>query len=689
MQRQSDRPQKSVCILLLAVAVAACATPASAKVIRIVLDKTRSQSPAYQGQSFGKAGQYEIVGGTAYGEIDPKDRRNAIIQDIQLAARNARGMVEYVVTFMLIKPIDMAKSSDVLFYEVQNRGRQLYPVVTNDGHTFLMSGWQGEIPPKSNPDDGIAETVHVPTAKNPDGSPVTGPVLGRIKNTSGNTAPLMVYARPIPYLPVTLDTTQATLTSRTSERIDGTSGPISKIPASDWAWADCTKAPFPGTPDPTKICLKNGFNPALLYEVVFTAKDPLVLGVGFAATRDLVSFFKHAEKDDDGTPNPLGSKISYVVGQGSSQSGNFIRSFIHLGFNEDESGKIVWDGAMPHIAGRQSAMNYRFALPDGAADPYEPGSDGVLWWSDWPDKVRGRKTAGLLDRCRATKTCPKIIETFGSTEFWALRMSPDLVGTSATEDIPIPDNVRRYYFPGTTHGGGAGGFSVDFPPAARGRGGLCVLPNNVNPESDALQALQVAMVNWVKKGTVPPASVYPRLSDRTLVQPTKAAMGFPSIPGLIFKDNFENPLLDYDWGSDFKYNDLSGVISNEPPPIKKVIPLLVPKVNADGNEVAGVPSVLHQAPLGTYLGWNITAGGFFKGQLCEFTGGFIPFAKTKADRLASGDPRPSLEERYRDHEGYVAAVRAAADKAVQQRFLLREDADRLIQQATASNVLAK
>lgn len=164
-------------------------------------------------------------------------------------------------------------------------------------------------------------------------------------------------------------------------------------------------------------------------------------------------------------------------------------------------------------------------------------------------------------------------------------------------------------------------------------------------------------------------------------------MGFPIIPGLTLTDNFENPLMDYDWGSDFKYNDVSGIISNEPPSVKKVIPLLIPKVNPDGNEIAGVPSVLLQAPLGTYLGWNLTATGFFKGHLCAFTGGYVPFAKTQADRMASDDPRLSLQERYSDHDGYVAAVRAAAEKAVSERFLLKEDADRLIRNVMDSDVL--
>ncbi len=389
--------------LFAVVAALAPASSADAKVIRIVIDKNKSESPAYGGKSFGNVGQYEKIVGQAYGEIDPKDRHNSIVQDIQLAPRNSRGMVEYVATFTLLKPIELAKGSNVLLYEVVNRGRRPSVEQLDLGYSYLFSGWQGDIAPESAIGGEQPETIQVPRAKNADGSAVTGPVLGRIKNTSGSTGPLIVYYRPVAYAPLTLDTKRATLTSSTSETIDGVSGPITTIPSADWAWADCTKAPFPGTPDPAKICLKNGFDPKLLYQVVFMAKDPLVLGIGFAATRDIVAFFRHAEHDDAGTRNPLAAKISYVVSQGASQSGNFIRSFINLGFNEDEAGQIVWDGAMPHIAGRQMALNFRFALPDGAADPYEPGSDGAVWWTPWPDTVRHRKTASLLDRCTASR----------------------------------------------------------------------------------------------------------------------------------------------------------------------------------------------------------------------------------------------------------------------------------------------
>jgi hypothetical protein len=274
------------------------------------------------------------------------------------------------------------------------------------------------------------------------------------------------------------------------------------------------------------------------------------------------------------------------------------------------------------------------------------------------------------------------METFGSAEFYNLRASPALVGTRADRDIPLPSNVRRYYFPGVSHGGGPGGFDPDPPQQS-----CCELAPNPNPSSDTLRALQTALVDWVVKGTLPPPSQYPRLDRGELVAPTQAAMGFPIIPGAPFPDGILTPLFHYDLGPEFDYNDLSGVITVQPPPIRQTLPTVVPRVDADGNEVAGVASVLHQVPLGTYTGWNTSASGFYKGQIRTNAGGFIPFAKTKAQRLASGDPRPSLEERYGTHEQYVAQVRAAAERLVWGRYLLQDDADRLIGQAEASKVL--
>jgi hypothetical protein len=658
----------------------AVAAPAESRVTRIVVDEKRS--PAYDGESFGRAGSYERIIGRVFGELDPRVRRNAVITDLELAPRNARGMVEYVATFTLWQPTDPAKASGVLIHAVPNRGNRLFfPAFhlggePGDGFFFrrgdavLMSGWQGDVVAPG------AETITVPVARNGDGSSITGPVLARFVDMPAGTQTL---ALPSAHAPVDLDTGRATLTRRASE-----DGAVIPIGPGDWAFADCRKAPFPGTPDPARLSVKGGFDPAFLYELSYTAKDPPVLGVGLAATRDVVSFFRYADRADEGVGPPIRGKVTHVVAQGISQAGNFVRTFLHLGFNEDEAGRIVWDGANAHIAARQLPINFRFARPGGAAGMYEPGSEGVLWWSDYEDKARGLGSSGLLDRCRASGTVPKVFETFGSAEFWGLRMSPNLVGTAADRDIPLPPTVRRYYFPGTTHGGGRGGFGTRVEASDRFE-----LADNPNPQAETMRALLVALIDWVASDAEPPPSRYPLLSAGQLARPDSRAMGFPAIPGSPLPDNLLNRFLDYDFGPDFRAADLSGQMTLQPPVVRQLIPSLVPKVDADGNEVGGVPLVLHRAPLGTYVGWNVARTGFARGHNPGFAGGFNPFARTKAERLRKGDPRPSLEERYLDHAGYVAAVKAAVEAMEKGRFLLVDDAARLVREADASDVLRR
>jgi hypothetical protein len=667
--------------------------PAQARVTRIAIEK--KVSPAFDGANFGSAGQYEVLAGKAYGELDPGDPHNAIITDIALAPRNARGMVEYTATFQLVKPIDVAKSSHLMWHDVPNRGGRLTiaPIERAFGDIGLSSGWQGDAAGTTAPGPNN-DYVVVPVAKNPDGSAITGRVLARIMNASGeNSQPMMVHSNPLPYRPASLETKAASLTTHASETIDGVIGATADVAPDDWAFARCNaRNPFPGTPDPTQICLKNGFDPNLLYQVTFTAKDPPVLGIGFAAFRDVASFFRNAAQDDAGTPNPLAGGVSWTISRGISQSGNFLRGFIHLGFNQDEAGRQVHDGSWPIIAGRRIGLNIRFAVPDGVLRLYEPGSEGPQWWLPAPDSVRGLPAAGILDRCTATHTCPKIIEHFGAAEVWGLKLTPEWVGTAGDADLPLPDNVRRYYIPGTQHGGGSGGFSTAAaaPPACPSVGwGMGALSANPMPHLQTVNAIRVHFRNWVMKDVAPPPSRYPTLAAGTLVDATATAMGFPALPGLPAHapDGLINPVLDYDYGPDFNYMDGAGVPTVMPPRIKHVIRMKAPRVDADGNERGGVPVVLHDAPLGTYLGWNITAAGFHKGHICNYAGGMIPFAKTKAERIANEDPRPSLEERYGTHAGYVAAVEAAARKAVAEGFLLEADAKGLMAAAEGSDVL--
>jgi hypothetical protein len=665
-------------LLTFGLALPAFVAPARAEVVRLEI---LSRTPANNGAAVGTIGPFEVIRGRVHGEVDPKDPHNAIIQDLPLAPRNARGRVEYVATFTLARPLDPARSSGVLLYQVVNRGNGQV-TIGPDGDLSLISGWQGDLVPTEN-----NQTIEVPIARQADGSPLTGPVLVRFINVPDgtNTAAIRLSSMgggPPRYPPVDLNDRAAALTMHASETLAGVQGGLTAVPRADWAFADCATTPFPGVPDPAKICLRTGFRADRIYELTYTARDPLVLGLGLAATRDIVSFFRYAARDRAGNPNPIAGAVAHTVSIGDSQSGNFIRTFLHLGFNQDEGNRIVWDGAFPRIAARQTPLNFRFALPGGAATLYEPGSEGVVWWAPYEDRARGLPRAGLLDRCTATRTCPKIIEAFGSTEFWGLRISPDLIGTDAAADIPLPDSVRRYYYPGTTHGGGRGGFDVDGVT-----GGACTLPNNPNPEADTTRALTRALVAWVVSGTAPPESRYPRLASGDLVPANRTAIGLPAIPGLTFHDGILNPVLDYDFGPSFHAADLTGVITRQPPRIRQVIPTYVPRVDADGNETSGVGSVLFQAPLGTYLGWNLTRSGIFAGQGCGFTGGYVPFARTRAERAAARDPRPSLEERYGTLEGYVCTVRRAAGQAVRDRFLLPGDAERLIAEARASRVL--
>jgi len=660
-----------------AIAVVCSAGVAHARVTRIEILKVEPVAP---GGRAGVTAPYERIAGKAHGELDPNDPKNALITDIKLAPRNARGRVEYIATFSLVKPIDMTHASGVLLYSVVNRGNGA-AAASPEGHVSLVSGWQGDVGATAT-----NQTIQVPVAKNPDGTSVSGPLVLRFTGLTGTTATLTIPRnQPSPYPPVTIDTSKASLVSAVSESATGVKSGTVVIPAGDWAFADCATTAFPGKPDATRICVKNGFNPALLYELQYTARDPLVLGMGAAATRDINSFFRYEKQDDAGTANPVAGRIRWGISEGSSQSGTFLRLFIQLGFNQDEQGRIVWDGSNPHIASRVIDLNRRFAMPGGTVSLYELGMEAPVWWEDWTDTPRGRGKAGLLDRCRASNTCPKIMETFGSAEIWGLRASPMLVGTDAKADIPFPDNVRRYYFPGVSHGGGAGGFNTTTAPVAGG----CDLPVNPAPVAPMRSALLIALTEWVTKGTPMPASKYPTIADGTLVPDTNASMGFPIIPGKPSPEHLVYPLLDYNLGSHFNYKDQSGFLTSLPQ-VKQTLPQLVVKVDADGNEIAGVKSPLQMAPLGTYTGWNVMSSGPFKGQMCLFAspvGGFIPFAKTKDERLAIRDPRLSLEERYQTHDGYVQALGAAARSLVKSGYLRQADADAMITQAEESGVL--
>ena len=651
----------------------------------------------------------EQIAGRAFGELDPKLSMNSLINDIEYV-KDADGKVRYVATFVITKPVNSKQASGLMWHEVPNRGnrRPNVPDERKNGDIDLTSAWQGDNAGSTKVLEvaGVDKPhwLKVPIARQANGAPFTGNVFARIVNRSGPASqPLIVQSNPVPYKPMTLETQKARLTTRVAESTRGEVIGEVEMPSTDWAWAKCdANHPFPGTPDPTQICLKSGFNANKLYQVVYPSAEPYALGIGFAAWRDVGHFFKTAKSDDAGTPNPIAGMTTHSIARGVSQSGNFLRGWLHLGFNQMEDGQQVHDGLWPIIAGRRVALNFRWAQPDGVLELYQAGSEGPQWWLPHADKLRGDRAVGLLDRCTKTKTCPKIIEHFGSAEVWALKLTPEWTGTDGQKDLPLPKNVKRYYIASSSHGGGAGGFNSSLPNAGLPKvGAMCpgnnfgtaVLPANPVPHTETVNALRVHFRNWVMKGVEPPPSQWPKISDKNLVPANKYALGFPSLPQLrstIPEPDFIMPVLDYDWGPEFNAADGSGIASMAPPPIKQVLPMLAPKVNADGNELGGVPVVLLEAPLGTYLGWNITAGGdrpFHQGQICNYVGGMIPFAQTLNERLSQGDPRPSLQERYGDHAGYVKAVVKAVERVQKAGFLLPEDGLRLVQEAEASKVL--
>ena len=713
-----------------------CAPLAQARVTRIVIDQTLAQ-PAIGGV---QTVAYQTINGRAFGELCISGctgaANNTIITDLNLApqvpstspATPGAVVVQYVSSFSIVKPTDNANISGVLWHDVPNRGGRIVINVAERGlgDVGVSSGWQGDNAGATSVPTYASSLVPVVSGlvnneyvKTPVATGTTGFTLARIINRTGvNAAPLNVMGNPIPYFPVdATDNSLATLTTHTGETIDGNVTVGSIIPNTDWKFCGggTFATPTAVTTLPIQVCLKSpGFSPSLLYQLVYQVKDPYVLGAGTAAFRDVGSFFRYAAADDFGTPNPIAGKISKAIIRGVSQSGNFTRHYIHLGMNQDEAGRIVHEGAWPIIAGRRVANNSRWGQPDGVLELYQQGSEGPQWWTPWPDTVRNLPVRGILDRCNATvpNTCPRIIEHFGGSEVFALKMTTEWVGTSANADIPVPRNVRRYYLPSSTHGGGGGGFAwpnpnfnalgnLNCPGNNWGRGAF--LANPV-PSTELINVLRVALRNWVMTGANPPPSRWPTLAGGTLVDPTQSAMGFPSgVPGIpdsvFLAQNFINPVFDYDWGPNFNETDATGNPTNLPPPILHVIPMKVPKVDADGNEMGGVPTVLRDAPLGTYLGWNLTqnisatdaTASFHKGQVCNYVGGYIPFAATAADRDAgsgtvwAGDPRRSLAERYGTQAGYRSAVAAAAANAVAQGYLLAADAAALNAQALTAS----
>lgn len=671
---------------------------------RLVRLEVQQREVVAGGKAFGAAGAYERLTGKAYFEVDPLFPRNAVVFDIDKALRNVRGRVEFSADMVILKPVDLSKGSNTLFFEVNNRGRKISfgrmhdtpadanlnaPMDAKDfGNGFLLErgyvvawiGWGADIAPGDN-----RLTVDFPIAMD-HGSPITERILTEFgdRNFNGGTpTTLPLSGGPAFKSFRAVSTNKAAaeaelwVVGSDSPRPSGPDIPRgTPIRDDEWAFAACPDG-WPGTPSDTDICLKSGFRNDRNYHLVYRATESPIMGLGYLTSRDFVSFLRYAEKDDDGTPNPVG-KLRYALCQGISSSGMYYRDYLYFGFNQDEQNRRVCDGVHIHVPGAQRLyLNYRFAQPNPFTqqhrERYVPDVNFPVTYGTTRDGVSGRDDAIL----KRPGTDPKIIHTDTSNEYWQFRAS--LLGTDpdGKADVADPPNVRRYLLAGTQHG-----WTKGDPPNYGIGNRQCEQLTNATHTGVMLRALIVDLEEWVKKRTPPPDSRVPRIADGTLVPPESLA--FPAIPGVTFAGLY-NGSGERDFGPRARTN--SGIIDNLFPTALTTHRILVPLVDPLGIDVAGVKHPIVQVPVATLTGWNTRRAEFGGNDLCDLLGSTIQLSRTPDEARARNDPRPALSELYRDHADYVSKIEQAARALEQQRLMLPADVELVIEEARNSSVL--
>ncbi len=647
-----------------------------AEVVRI---EVTEKSPVLDGKSFGKTGPYDRLVGKVHFEVDPKNEANRRISDIDYAPLNSRGRVEFSADLYLLVPRDPAKGNGTVFYEVVNRGRKgalsnfnlgsgSYDpreeehfgdgLLLSEGFTIAWMGWQYDVPPEP----GLMQ-FFTPTAR--DGEK---PIVGLVRSDFVPDEPMHSFhladRRHFPY-PV-LDPDDADIRLTVRDRIDGQR---TLIPRDEWLFAS-EKDGRP-VPNRTHVYVKKGLIPGKVYEIVYRAQDPKLVGLGLAATRDLMSFLKYGGgKSYDGPLADYHGHIERTIGFGSSQSGRFLRTLLYFGFNADEDGRQAFDGLWPHVAGGgRGSFNHRFAQPSRDARPHfnffyptdiYPFTDIAL-----EDPETERKE-GILSRTLEQGVAPKIFYSNSSYEYYG--RSAALIHTTpdGEADAPIQDDTRIYMFAGSQHGPGS------FPPGGRGAQNLA----NANDYRWGLRALLLSLNGWVAGKTEPPSSQYPRISDHQLVP--LAEMRFPNVPGVEIPQRMHHGYR-VDYGPGFLSER---VVTIEPPKVGKAFRMFVPQVNGDGNETSGIVFPIVQVPLASYMGWNLRSPeiGAPK-ELYSMRGSYLAFTKTAIDRGKTGDPRPSIEERYENREVYLERITKASRKLATEGYILPRDIPGIVEQA--------
>ena len=729
---RTTRIMKLTTILWVLIALLLIPAFSEARVISVQMS---APTIAFGGYSWPGVGQYEKITGVAYAEVDPADHRNAIIVDIGLAETqpgpgqpgkidkgNGKAAVAYLLNFYILKPVNLNQVDRSLngygkmMYEPPNRGGKTWtalgrvsgggndPATITDptilansflmprGYTLVWSGWEPLVP-LANLGTSLTASVALPIAENPDGSTITGPAYEYIV-TSGTSFTLA-------YPAATDDKGAATLTHRV--HLDDVP---EIIPASGWEYTDASLTAIRLLPAGTAFVAND------IYEFSYTAKDPTVAGLGFAAIRDWVSWLRYEAQDDSGTPNPLANYITRIYTEISSQPGRLLNDFRNLGFNEDDRGRVgrkVFDGHMQWIAaGSGIGMNYRFSQ-SGRTErnrQHHLYPENLFPFANVTatDPFTG-KTDSRYARCQATGTCPFGVEIYSANEYWVKTASLLHTQPDGSADLPDSPYTRNYFMSSMQHGTGN----------ATNRGACQQFGNPLN-SAPVQRALFLALDAWADDGKPPPASRVPRLDDGTLVLPKDT--GFPTnIPdpfketpnGKVTYTGLKTSRYLHDFGPGF-YDGTNlatfGIPIIFPPVITPplmplmtdaavpvisangpVYPSFVPKTDKDGNDIAGVRLPDVTVPLATYTGWGLRSGPQANDG-CESTGQYIPFPKTKAAREASGDPRRSVEERYPSFDIYFSRIERAVDNLVRNRLMLCEDADDQIERLVQAGLTA-
>jgi hypothetical protein len=638
---------------------------------RVVRVEIASRQDVLDGKVFGNAGPYERITGTVLFSVAVANSHNQRIVDLRNAVNLKNGEVEFSANFIAIRPKDPSKGNGSMILENPNRGHgRIVGLVDGgdwdlakdagdgwllrNGFTIVSLGWQWD----AVGDEALR--LIAPIAKE-NGQTITGLLRGDIMpshemaeiplghliigNMGGTEYPV---AEP--------DDPRNTLTVR-----DSRDAPRTTIARSEWQFAQTLDGKL--TPSDRHVHLNGGFHAGKLYEYVYVVANPVVAGLGFAAVRDFASFAKHTA--DAITP------VARVYGEGISQNGRFLRNFLYDGFNADEEGRIALDGILAHVAGAgRGSFNYRFAQPSRDAQPTSSVffPTDIFPFTDQPEKdPETGESGGLLDRAVAEKVVPKIFFSNTSYEYWGRVAALIHVSADGKLDMPLSDQVRICHFTGLQH------FSGPWPPA-KGAGDLLGQePQSPLPVKYFWRAMIANMDAWVRSNATPPASSYPRLSEGTLV--SLSEYRFPAIPE-VSRPNEANLAYRLDYGPNWR----EGILSIQPPRVGKAFPLLVPQVDADGNERDGVRLPEITVPLATYATWNLRDPSIgAPDQRVSFEASYIPFPKTAEERQKSGDPRRSIAERYSGHDDYMSRFTKATDDLVKQHWILPEDREAVIQ----------